>query len=105
MTVTVKSKAPVGVQSRVRRRADSKTSGEIQIPKSIVKAEYGADEYTPAQRRAILREIQKGLAEIEAGRFYGPFETVAELRACVEAGVRRPPAARTRAQEKRKKRK
>ena len=33
------------------------------------------NEYTPAQRRVIDARLAEGLADIEAGRVYGPFET------------------------------
>lgn len=74
MTVTVKHKTPLIVSPSVRRRAGLKPGDE--------------DEYTPAQRRAILADAKAGLKEIEQGKGYGPFETAAELRTIVERAIK-----------------
>jgi hypothetical protein len=45
------------------------------------------DEYTPAQRRAILAHAKAGLKEIQQGKGYGPFATGAEVRTFVESAI------------------
>ena len=47
------------------------------------------DEYTPAQRRVIDREIAKGLADVKAGRLHGPFETHEDMLKFLHAEVRK----------------
>lgn len=39
------------------------------------------DEYTPEQRRTIDAQLAQGLADIKAGRVYGPFDTHEEMMA------------------------
>ena len=74
MSVTLKSKAGLAVPRSVVRKASLKPDNK--------------DEYTPAQRRAILADAKAGLKEIEQGKGYGPFETAAELRTFVERAVK-----------------
>jgi hypothetical protein len=47
------------------------------------------DEYTPAQRRVIDREIAKGLADVKTGRLHGPFDTHEDMVAFLHAEVRK----------------
>jgi hypothetical protein len=41
----------------------------------VVKSKSGDDEYTPVQRRALDRELAKGLEDVRKGRTHGPFDT------------------------------
>jgi len=70
------------VEARVHR-------GKIVLtPKSVVDREY-----TPAQRRAIDARLEEGLADIEAGRTFGPFHCADEMIAHMEARRVKKPAA------------
>ncbi len=81
MTLVVKSKSGLLVPPSVRRKAGIKpgdqvefkvSSGVIQI---FRKPPIADEEYTPAQRRALDRELAKGLEDVRNGRTYGPFDT------------------------------
>jgi bifunctional DNA-binding transcriptional regulator/antitoxin component of YhaV-PrlF toxin-antitoxin module len=81
MTLVVKSKSVLLVPPSVRRKAGLKpgdqvefkvSSGVIQI---FRKPPIADEEYTPAQRRALDRELAKGLEDVRKGRTYGPFDT------------------------------
>lgn len=52
------------------------------------------EDYTPAQRRFVDRRLAKGLEDIRRGRLHGPFATIEEMRASMEAEVRKIRAAR-----------
>ncbi|MGA2268508.1 MAG: hypothetical protein ABSH44_08580 [Bryobacteraceae bacterium] len=45
------------------------------------------DEYTPDQRRVVDARLAEGLADIKAGRTFGPFNTADEMIAHMEARV------------------
>ena len=55
-----------------------------------------ADEYTPAQRRSIDRRLAQGLADVKAGRTYGPFDTAEEMAASIEATIKKSRARNAR---------
>ena len=46
-----------------------------------------AEGYTVAQRRAINRELAKGLKDLARGRVHGPFATATEFSASMESEV------------------
>jgi len=51
-------------------------------PKVVIdRSEFptAADEYTPAQRQTVDVRLAKGLADVKAGRVYGPFRTHREM--------------------------
>jgi bifunctional DNA-binding transcriptional regulator/antitoxin component of YhaV-PrlF toxin-antitoxin module len=85
MTVTVKSKMPLVVPMAVRRKAGLKSGQEIEFKVSggviniVPKLPPADDEYTPEQRRVIDARLAEGLADIKAGRTFGPFETHEEM--------------------------
>jgi bifunctional DNA-binding transcriptional regulator/antitoxin component of YhaV-PrlF toxin-antitoxin module len=85
MTVTVKSKMPLVVPMAVRRKAGLKSGQEIEFKVSggviniVPKLPTADDEYTPEQRRVIDARLAEGLADIKAGRTFGPFETHEEM--------------------------
>jgi bifunctional DNA-binding transcriptional regulator/antitoxin component of YhaV-PrlF toxin-antitoxin module len=99
MALPRKDKAPIIVPASPRRRAGIKPDQPLEFKGSggvittTAKPEVLDDEYTPAQRRKIDRSIAKGLADVKAGRIYGPFDSVAEMARSVEAEIR---ARRTR---------
>jgi len=78
MTVPVKNRPPVIVPPAALRRAGFKNGQELEVKASggvitiLPKLPSAADEYTPAQRRAIDAE----LAEAGKGPFHGPFDTM-----------------------------
>jgi len=81
MTITVRSKTELVVPRSIRRRAGLKTGDKLEFKVSggvihiIPKLPSADDEYTPAQRRAVDRELAKGLEDIKKGRLHGPFDT------------------------------
>ena len=79
MTVTVKNRAPIVVPPAVRRQAGLKNGDRLEFRVSgrviTILPNAQSDEYTPAQRRAIDRDIAGSEQDYAAGRSYGPFET------------------------------
>ena len=85
MTVTVKSKTPLVVPSSVRRQAGLKSGQKIEFKVSggvitiYPKLPAPGEEYTPEQRRIVDAQLAEGLADVEAGRVNGPFDTHKEF--------------------------
>ena len=52
------------------------------------------DEYTPEQRRVIDARLAEGLADIKAGRTFGPFNSADEMIAHMKKRLKKRPAAR-----------
>ena len=83
------------VPPRVRRQAGIKAGDKLEFKVSrglitiFAKPSTAADEYTSEQRRLIDREIAKGLEDIKRGRTYGPFNTVEEMAASIEANIKK----------------
>ena len=110
MPLTLKAKAPLVVPPSVQRKARLKagdqvvfqaTPGRITIlskPPAAPRAAPSAtdDEYTPEQRRIIDRQIAEGLEDIKKGRTYGPFNTVEEMIASMEANIKKSRPAKRR---------
>ena len=94
MTITLKDKTPLLVPPAVRRQAGLKSGDEIEFKVSggvitiLPKLPPADDEYTPEQRRLIDAQLAEGLADIKAGRVYGPLSTHKEFIASLhkEAG-------------------
>jgi AbrB family looped-hinge helix DNA binding protein len=87
-TARIQHKGQVTIPTSVRRKAGLSKGdlvnfafqrGRIIItPKLVIdrsRFTNADDEYTPEQRRVIDARLAEGLADIEAGRVYGPFET------------------------------
>jgi len=55
------------------------------------------DEYTPDQRRIIDARLAEGLADIKAGRTFGPFDSADEMIAHMETRVAKRATAGTAA--------
>ena len=95
MTVTVKSKMPLVVPMAVRRKAGLRSGQEIEfkvsggVIKIVPKLPSADDEYTPEQRRVIDARLAEGLADIKAGRTFGPFETHQEMIEFLHGQVRK----------------
>jgi bifunctional DNA-binding transcriptional regulator/antitoxin component of YhaV-PrlF toxin-antitoxin module len=107
MTVTVRnvSKTPLVVPPSIRRRAGHKNGEDLEFRVSggvitiLPKPPAAADEYTPAQRRAVDAQLAEGLADIKAGRTHGPFRTHREMIDFLHAQVKKagPKAKRRKA--------
>jgi AbrB family looped-hinge helix DNA binding protein len=93
-TTRIQHKGQVTIPTSIRREAGlsegdlvdfAVKGGKIVITPQVVidrtKFPAADDEYTPAQRRMIDREIAKSLKEARAGRIVGPFETAEEFTA------------------------
>jgi len=52
------------------------------------------DDYTPEQKRIIDARLAEGLADIKAGRTFGPFDTIDEMIAHMKRGLRKNAAKR-----------
>jgi hypothetical protein len=97
MTVTVKDQTttPLVVTPSVRRRAGHKNGQDLEFRVSggvitiLPKLPAADDEYTPGQRRIIDARLAEGLADIKAGRTFGPFETADEMIAHMRAGLKK----------------
>jgi bifunctional DNA-binding transcriptional regulator/antitoxin component of YhaV-PrlF toxin-antitoxin module len=100
MTLRRKDKAPIVVPSNIRRRAGFKPNDELEFRASggvitiTAKAENADEEYTPAQRRIIDKQLKQAMKDIDEGRFYGPFDSVDEMIESIEAELRKRAAAK-----------
>jgi hypothetical protein len=56
-----------------------------------------ADEYTPAQRRAIDADIAASMEDFKHGRFHGPFDTAEEASRYIERVAKERAALKKRA--------
>jgi len=97
-TGKIQKRGQVTIPTSVRRRAGLSKGdlvnfafrrGKIVItPKLAIdrsKFPTADDEYTPAQRRIIDARLAEGLADIKAGRVYGPFDTHEEMMASLRS--------------------
>lgn len=98
MTTVVKEKTPIVVPESLRRRAGIKVGDRLEFRVSggiiniIAQAASAEDEYTPAQRRAILAEI----AEAQKGPYYGPFDTADAAAKFLRKEIRKRKAAKSK---------
>ena len=85
----------VGVGDVLEARVEK---GKITLTPTLVmdrsKFPTADDEYTPAQRRAIDREIAKGLEDFKKGRFHGPFHSANEAIASIKATLKQRAAVK-----------
>jgi bifunctional DNA-binding transcriptional regulator/antitoxin component of YhaV-PrlF toxin-antitoxin module len=101
MTVTVKnkSKIPLVVPPSVRRRAGHRNGQDLEFRVSggvitiLPKLPAADDEYTPAQRGIIDARLAEGLADIKAGRTFGPFNSAGEMIAHMKTQLKKRVAA------------
>jgi bifunctional DNA-binding transcriptional regulator/antitoxin component of YhaV-PrlF toxin-antitoxin module len=96
MTVTVKNKAriPLVVPPSVRRKAGHKDDQDLEFRVSggiitILPKPSTDDEYTPEQRRVIDAQLAEGLADVKAGRTFGPFESADAMIAHMKARLKK----------------
>ena len=106
MTITLKAKSPLMVPPSVQRKARLKAGDQVEfhaapgkitiVSKLPAAAATAEDEYTPEQRRIIEAQLAEGLEDIKKGRTYGPFNTVEEMIASMEANIRKSRPAKKR---------
>ncbi len=104
MTVAVKNdnKAALVVPRSLRRKAGFKSGQDLEIKASggvitiLPKLPSADDEYTPEQRRIIDARLAEGLADIKAGRTFGPFNTAAEMIAHMKGQLKKKRATTKR---------
>lgn len=109
MTVTVKNqnKAPLVVPPPVRRRAGHRNGEDLEFRVSggvitiLPKLPAADDEYTPEQRRVIDAQLAGGLADIKAGRTFGPFNSAQEMIAHMKAQLKKRKVAAPKARRSR----
>src|SRR5258708_40222183 len=76
LTLPTRLRSAVGVAEGDLVEASVQRGKIVLTPKMTIhrpKFPVADDEYTPAQRRIIDRELAKGLDDVKAGRVYGPF--------------------------------
>jgi|ERR1035437_1616104 bifunctional DNA-binding transcriptional regulator/antitoxin component of YhaV-PrlF toxin-antitoxin module len=101
MTVTVKNKIGLTVPEAVQRQAGIKIGDRLEFKVSggiisiIPKLPTADDEYTPEQRKVIDAQLAEGLADIKAGRVYGPFDTHEALMKSLRSRGTKPKAKKT----------
>jgi len=101
-TGKIQNKGQVTIPTAVRRQAGLSKGdlvnfafrrGKIVItPKLVIdRSQFPTadDEYTPEQRRIIDARLAEGLADIKAGRTFGPFNTADEMIADMKARLRK----------------
>lgn len=97
-TGKIQDKGQVTIPPHVRRQAGMAKGdlvefafqrGKIVItPKLVIdrsKFPTADDEYTPEQRRLVDARLAEGLADIKAGRVYGPFDSHDEMMASLRS--------------------
>ena|SRR5512140_3692134 len=98
MTTVVKKKTPIVVPESLRRQAGIKVGDRLEFRVSggiiniIAQGPPADNEYTLAQRRAILAEI----AEAQKGPYYGPFDTADAASKFLRKEIRKRKAAKTK---------
>jgi len=96
MTVTVKDKTPLAVPAELQRKAGFKPGNRVEFKVSggiiniISELPSAADEYTPAQRRAIDAKLKAA----RKGPYYGPFDTADEMIAHMKGELRKRAAVK-----------
>ena len=82
VTIPTRLRALVGLTDGDLVEAKVYQGKIVLTPKAVVDREY-----TPAQRRSIDARLTEGLADIHAGRTFGPFNTADEMIEHMEARV------------------
>jgi bifunctional DNA-binding transcriptional regulator/antitoxin component of YhaV-PrlF toxin-antitoxin module len=94
VTVTNKTKIPLVVPPSVRRKAGHKNGQDLEFRVSggvitiLPKPPAANEEYTSGQRRLIDARLAEGLADIKAGRTFGPFESADAMIAHMKARLK-----------------
>jgi AbrB family looped-hinge helix DNA binding protein len=106
-TAKIQHRGQVTIPTRLRNQAGlskgdvvefSIQRGKIVItPKmAIDRSQFpnADDEYTPAQRKIIDARLAEGLADIKAGRTFGPFNSADEMIAHMKTRLKKSAAAK-----------
>ena len=107
MTITVQRNRALIVPPSVRRKAGLKAGDRVEFQVSggvitiVPELPSADDEYTPEQRRIIDARLAKADEDIQHGRVYGPFDTVEEMIASLEAHIKERRAAKRKAKRAR----
>jgi AbrB family looped-hinge helix DNA binding protein len=88
VTIPTRLRAQVGLVDGDLVEARAHRGKIVLTPKSVVDRQY-----TPTQRRAIDARLAEGLADIDAGRTFGPFNSADEMIAHMEARTAKKPTA------------
>lgn len=101
MTAIVSDTIGLVVPPSVPRRAGIKVGDEVEFRVSrgvisIVPKALPDVEYTQAQRRALDRELAKGLEDIRQGRVEGPFASYPEFISSLHSRSEKPVTKRTK---------
>jgi AbrB family looped-hinge helix DNA binding protein len=104
-TARIQPRGQVTIPTRLRAQAGLSKGDLVELafergrivikPRGVIdKSQFlnADDEYTPAQRRVIDARLAKGMAEIKAGRTYGPFNCAAEMIADMKARLKKKAA-------------
>lgn len=83
--VKVKTKYQITLPSSLRKKAG------INIG-DIFEATINKGEITLKAKNLVDKGIAEGLADVKAGRTYGPFDTVDEMIASIESNIKRKKA-------------
>jgi AbrB family looped-hinge helix DNA binding protein len=100
--VVVKNKYQVVIPQRVRDQLGVSVGDLMEVRAEAgrvtltPKVALGRDELTPRQRQAIDREVTSGLADVKAGRTYGPFRSAEDMAASIETNLKKPRAPKRR---------
>jgi antitoxin component of MazEF toxin-antitoxin module len=100
MTVIVKNRTSLAVPPQLQRQAGFKPGDRVEFRVSggviniIPELPSADDEYTPKQRRVIDAQLAEGMADIQAGRTAGPFNTADEMIAHMKAELKKRAAAK-----------
>ena len=97
MTATVKTRSgkPLVVPPSVRRQAGHKNGEDLEFRVSggvitiLPRLPIADDEYTPEQRRVIDARLAEGLADIKAGRTFGPFDSAGRMIAHMKTQLKK----------------
>ena len=106
MTTVVTKENPITIPDALRRRAGIVPGDRVEIKASggiitiVARSRQETAEYTPSQRRVIDTRLAEGLADIKAGRTFGPFhsadEMVADMKIRLRKGSPAKPTKRAR---------
>jgi AbrB family looped-hinge helix DNA binding protein len=103
-TIPTKLRSLAGISEGDQVEAAFQRGKIVITPKLVIdrcKFTTADEEYTPAQRRIIDARLAKSDKDIGHGRTYGPFNTVEEMAASIEANVGKLRVARKRAKRAR----
>ena len=106
-TGKIQNKGQVTIPASIRRQAGLSKGDRVNFafqrgrivmtPRQAIdrsKFPTADDEYTPEQRRIIDARLAEGLADIKAGRTFGPFNTADEMIAHMKRGLQKNAASR-----------